>query len=152
MKWVNHQLVTTVLVYAGTDSILYAAYSFFGSVLPDRLEGKPPKESKAYWRWRSKHRQTTHWTVPYLAIIAALLYLHKEGLLVDWYWEIAKIPLFVAVGSLLHIFEDCICGKVPLISRKRKLGIKLFRVGSGREYLVSYAICLAALYYRWVIL
>ena len=151
MKWVNHQLVTTVLVYAATDSILYAGYSFLGSVLPDILEGRPPKESKAYWKWRSKHRKNTHWTVPYLAIIALLLYLNKEAILIGWYWEFAKIPLFVAVGSLLHILEDSICGKVPLFSRKKKIGIKLFRVGSGREYLVAYAICLAALYYRWVL-
>ena len=46
MKWANHKLVTTVVVFAGTGNFLYAAYSFFGSVLPDRLEGKPPKESK----------------------------------------------------------------------------------------------------------
>ena len=65
MKWANHKLVTTVVVFAGTGNFLYAEYSFFGSVLPDRLEGKPPKESKAYWKWRSKHRQKTHWTVPY---------------------------------------------------------------------------------------
>ena len=64
--------------FAGRGNFLYAAYSLFGSVLPDRLEGKPPKESKAYWKWRSKHRQNTHWTVPYLAIIAILFYLHED--------------------------------------------------------------------------
>ena len=86
MKWANHKLVTTVVVFAGTGNFLYAAYSFFGSVLPDRLEGKPPKESKAYWKWRSKHRQNTHWTVPYLAIIAILFYLHEVGVLKDLFW------------------------------------------------------------------
>ena len=46
MKWANHKLVTTVVVFAGTGNLLYAAYSFLGSVLPDRLEGKPPKRVK----------------------------------------------------------------------------------------------------------
>ena len=151
MKWANHKLVTTVVVFAGTGNFLYAAYSFFGSVLPDRLEGKPPKESKAYWTWRSKHRQNTHWTVPYLAIIAILFYLHEVGVLKDLFWEIAQIPIFVCVGALLHIIEDGICGKVPLIWRKRKIGIKLFRVGSSWEYFISYTICVAALYYKFML-
>lgn len=120
-------------------------------VLPDRLEGKPPKESKAYWKWRSKHRQNTHWTVPYLAIIAILFYLHEVGVLQDLSWEIAKLPIFVCVGALLHILEDGICGKVPLIWRKKKIGIKLFRVGSSWEYFISYTICVAALYYKFML-
>ena len=75
MKWANHKLVTTVVVFAGTGNFLYAAYSFFGSVLPDRLEGKPPKESKAYWKWRSKQSPKYNiGTVPYLAIIAIYLF------------------------------------------------------------------------------
>ena len=114
MKWANHKLVTTVVVFAGTGNLLYAAYSFLGSVLPDRLEGKPPKESKAYWKWRSKHRQNTHWTVPYLAIIAVLYYLHEIGILHDLSWEIAKLPIFVCVGALLHILEDGFVAKYRL--------------------------------------
>ena len=52
MKWANHKLVTTVVVFAGTGNFLYAAYSFFFILFQDRLEGKPPKESKAYWKCR----------------------------------------------------------------------------------------------------
>ena len=55
------------------------------------------------------------------------------------------------VGALLHIIEDGICGKVPLIWRKRKIGIKLFRVGSSWEYFISYTICVAALYYKFML-
>lgn len=29
MKWANHKLVTTVVVFAGTGNFLYAAYSFW---------------------------------------------------------------------------------------------------------------------------
>ncbi len=151
MKWSNHKLVTTVVVLAGTGNFLYAAYSFLGSVLPDRLEGKPPKESKAYWKWRSKHRQTTHWTVPYLLIIATLMYLHKIEIINDWSWELAKFIIFVCVGALLHILEDALCGKVPLIWRKHKIGLKLFKVGSSWEYFISYTICVIALYYRFML-
>lgn len=151
MKWKNHKLVTTVVVFAVTGNLLYAAYSYLGSVLPDRLEGKPPKETKAYWQWRSKHRQTTHWTLPYLAIIAILMYLHDSSILTGWAWQGALIPLFVSVGALLHIVEDSICGKVPLIWRKRKIGIKLFKVGSVWEYFVVYTICIIALYYRFAL-
>ena len=89
--------------------------------------------------------------VPYLAIIAILFYLHEVGVLKDLFWEIAQIPIFVCVGALLHIIEDGICGKVPLIWRKRKIGIKLFRVGSSWEYFISYTICVAALYYKFML-
>lgn len=152
MKWVNHKLVTTVVVFAGTGNLLYAAYSYFGSVLPDRLEGKPPKETKAYWKWRSKHRQTTHWSVPYLSIIAVLMYLHHVAILQNWSWEAAKIVIFVCVGALLHIIEDGLCGRVPLIWRKKKIGLKLFKVGSAWEYFISYTICVLALYYRFFLI
>ena len=81
MKWANHKLVTTVVVFAGTGNFLYAAYSFFGSVLPDRLEGKPPKESKAYWKWRSKHRQNYTLDSAYLAIIAIYFIYIEVGVL-----------------------------------------------------------------------
>lgn len=46
MKWANHKLVTTVVVFAGTGNFLYAAYSFFGSVLPDRLKVNHQKKAK----------------------------------------------------------------------------------------------------------
>ena len=69
----------------------------------------------------------------------------------DLFWEIAQVPIFVCVGALLHIIEDGICGKVPLIWRKRKIGIKLFRVGSSWEYFISYTICVAALYYKFML-
>ena len=56
MKWRNHKLVTTVVVFAATGNLLYAAYSYLGSVLPDRLEGKPPKETKALQKERTQRR------------------------------------------------------------------------------------------------
>ena len=149
MKWVNHRLLTTVLVYSATDSFIYAACGFVGSTLPDYLEGRPPRDKKAYWQWRSRHRRTTHWSVPYLTVIMALMVLHQQLLLESWVWYAAKLIIFVNVGALLHILEDAVCGKVPLISRTGKIGIKLFRVGSAFEYLFTYMVCLIALWYRF---
>ena len=47
----------------------------------------------------------------------------------------------------MHIAEDGICGKVPLSTPHKKYGIKLFKVGSWREYFFAaliIAICLFA--------
>ena len=150
MKWVNHKLVTGVLVYAGTGSILYAACSVVGSVLPDRLEGRPPKEKKAYWKWRSRHRKNTHWLPPYLAAAAALLYVGEAGILTGIWAQAVMLPAFVAAGGALHILEDSVCGKVPLIMRRKRIGVRVFRVGSAWEYFISYTICLMALYYKFM--
>ena len=151
MKWANHRLVTGVLVYAGTGNVLYALYSLVGSTLPDRLEGRPPKEKKAYWQWRSKHRQNTHWLLPYMSLFGALMFV-KDNILLSWIEkEAIMIPIFIVVGAILHILEDGICGKVPILTRKKKYGIKLFKVGSSWEYFISYSICLTALYYRFMV-
>ncbi len=150
MKWANHRLVTGVLVYAGTGNFLYAACSVIGSVLPDRLEGRPPKEKKAYWKWRSKHRKNTHWMLPYVVILAFLMYFQESGILTDFWQDILMLPFFVIVGAILHILEDSICGKIPLFTRKKNFGIRLFKVGSAWEYFISYTICLLALYYKFM--
>ena len=41
MKWVNHEIVTGVIVYAAAGELLPALYSMAGAVLPDKLEGNP---------------------------------------------------------------------------------------------------------------
>lgn len=150
MKWVNHKIVTTSIVYGVTGNFFYSFYAFLGATLPDRLEGKPPKENtKKYWQWRKNHRGITHWPLPYLIIIAVMLFLHKENILNGILWEISKVLIFFLVGSLLHILEDFLCGKVPLIHKNKKIGLKLFKVGSVIEYFLSFLIVLAVLYYRF---
>lgn len=150
MKWVNHRIVTTAVVYGATGNIFFAGYALLGAVLPDQLEGKPPKENtKAYWRWRKNHRTKTHWPVPYLLFILVLLLLHHQGQLVGLWWEVAQLPLFIAVGALLHIAEDALCGRVPLIQRKKKIGLKLFTVGSAWEYFFTYTLVLIIVLRTW---
>ena len=50
----------------------------------------------------------------------------------------------VMVGALLHILEDALCGKVPLIFPGEKIGLKLFSVGSFTEYFFAAGIVLLA--------
>lgn len=138
MKWMNHQVVTGFIVYAATDNALFVASSIVGAVLPDRVEGEPPKESKEYWKWRKNHRTWSHYPPLYISLIAAAQFAMA-------YFQDPKIELvlnliiYALVGALLHIVEDGICGKVPVFTPRRKHGIKLFKVGSWQEY------CFAAL-------
>ncbi|WP_196593880.1 metal-dependent hydrolase [Pectinatus sottacetonis] len=148
MKWVNHMLVTGAIVYAVTADPLLALYSVAGSVLPDRLEGRPPKNKKAYWKWRQNHRTWTHWTVPYLLIITVILLLRHLKIITPVFWPVMLIVLFFFTGALLHIVEDFLCGKVPLINYKKKIGIKLFTVDSWGEYFFSIMLTVLLLLYR----
>ena len=42
---------------------------------------------------------------------------------------------WLLLGALCHIAEDAVCGKVPALFPTQKIGIRLFTVGSLREYL-----------------
>ena len=148
MKWINHQILTGTIVYAASGSLLYAAYSMAGSVLPDKLEGNP-REQKNYWRWRSRHRGTSHWPAPYLAGIAALLAASRGQFATAAMWDLCQIGIFILVGAVLHIVEDSVCGKVPLFWRNKKIGISLFKVGSVTEYIFVLAVILFLLREQW---
>ena len=141
MKWINHQIVTGMAVYAATGNLLFAACSMAGAVLPDKIEGNP-REAASYWSWRSRHRGWSHWPAPYLLVIAVLLVVNRQGLAAADMWDMSSIALWMMVGALLHILEDALCGKVPLLRLSRKIGIKLFTVGSFTEYFFSIAVVL----------
>lgn len=141
MKWISHEIVSSVIVYAATDNLLYTAYSMIGTMLPDKLEGDPRKAAD-YWSWRSRHRGWSHWPVPYLFLIAVFLMTEKHKLAGNDFTAMTMIGVFVMVGSLLHIAEDAVCGKVPLIYLTKKIGIKLFETGSFKEYFFAiFAVC-----------
>ena len=76
MKWVNHQVVTGVIVYTATEDLLLTAYSMAGAILPDKVEGNP--RAGSYWSWRSRHRGWSHWPMLYLGLIFFLSRL-EEG-------------------------------------------------------------------------
>ena len=144
MKWVNHQIVTGVVVYTATQNLLFAAYSMAGAILPDKMEGNP-RTAKNYWSWRSKHRGWSHWPLLYLGGMAILLLIEQQQLSALDMWDMSVIAVFMLAGALLHIAEDAVCGKVPFLLPSRKAGMKLFQVGSYREYIFS--LILVALIY-----
>ena len=56
-----------------------------------------------------------------------------------------SVLTWLFLGALLHIAEDAVCGKVPLLFPTQKTGIRLFTVGSFREYLFV-PICIIIVY------
>ena len=142
MKWINHQITTGFIVYAATNDALAVAASIAGAVIPDKIEGSPPQESKAYWNWRKKHRTWSHYPPLYFLFLAL-----AQGAIFYFQNPIAEIILnifsYILIGALLHIAEDGICGKVPILSTKKKHGLKLFKVGSAGEYFWAFLIVAA---------
>ena len=132
MKWVNHEIVTGVIVYGATGDLLSTVFSMAGAIFPDKVEGRPGTN---YWSWRARHRGWSHWPVIYIAIYALM----QLGFLPQGA-DAEKGVSFVCIGALLHIAEDAVCGKVPFLFPWQKVGIKLFKVGSVTEYLFSMAL------------
>jgi inner membrane protein len=132
MKWVNHEIVTGVIVYGATGDLLSTAFSMAGAILPDKVEGRPGAN---YWSWRARHRGWSHWPIIYIAILAIM----QQGILPQGA-DVERGASFICIGALLHIAEDAFCGKVPLLLPWQKVGIKLFTVGSVMEYLFSMAV------------
>ena len=145
MKWVNHQIVTGVIVFAATDNLLLSAAAMAGAILPDKLEGNP-RSAPSYGLWRSRHRKLTHWPLIYAGIILLLNQLPSSEALL---WGIL-IPLlkYVCVGALLHIAEDAVCGRVPLLRPKPSVGVRLFKVGSVGEYVFAIVIVLVCYFLK----
>ena len=69
-----------------------------------------------------------------------LLLTEQKRLAGDDFSSMAEIGIFVMAGAILHIIEDAVCGKVPLIYLTEKVGVKLFSVGSFSEYFFSIAV------------
>ena len=148
MKWINHQIVTGFIIFAATDNALFVASSIVGAVIPDKVEGSPPKESKAYWKWRSNHRTWSHYPMIYLALIGLLMFA-SDSVKDPTVSLIADMGIYVLIGALLHIAEDGICGRVPILTPKSKHGIKLFQVGSVSEYVFSILIITICIFSRF---
>ena len=148
MKWINHQIVTGFIVCTATDNALFTASAIVGAVIPDRVEGSPPKESSAYWKWRKNHRTWSHWPLIYIALIGAAqvaqIYYPEPTLNF-----VLSLITYALVGALLHIAEDALCGKVPIFTPHKKYGIKLFKVGAWTEYFFAALIILICLFIRF---
>lgn len=148
MKWINHQIVTGFIVCTATNDALFTASSIIGAVIPDRVEGSPPKDNSAYWKWRKRHRTWSHYPPIYIALIFAAQFAK------DYYAEptlalAMNLLTYALVGALLHIAEDALCGKVPIFTPHGKHGLKLFKVGTWREYFFAALIILICLFVQF---
>ena len=141
MKWLTHEVVTGVIVYAATEDPMAAIYSMAGAIVPDKVEGNP-FQRRSLFGIRCAHRGWSHWPMLYLLIGGAAL--RGEEYLGLSLGTLGEIIFFMAVGALLHIAEDAICGKVPFITPTQKIGVKLFKVGSIREYIVALILIIGA--------
>lgn len=134
MKWVNHEIVTGVIVYTVVQDPLLSVYSMAGAIVPDKVEGNP--RGANYWRWRKRHRGWSHWLIGYLLLFIFLQQVMASGKL-PALADLIVIGSYLCIGAMLHIAEDAICGKVPFFTPWHKIGIKLFKVGSATEYFVA---------------
>jgi len=141
MKWMNHALVTGILVYGFSGGkVFFTLAGMAGSLFPDRIEGRPPEEGEKLEPWRRLHRKASHWFVPYAAmavtaLISALT--HRAG------ETVFSLVGSFSLGCLFHIGEDALCGYVPSLHPRRKIGARCCAVGSVSEYIFCF--CLAAL-------
>ena len=134
MKWVNHRIVSGAIVFAATDDPLLAVCAAAGAVIPDKVEGYPLKN---YKKWKARHRGWSHVPLIYLALMAFLYFVHTEKFLPVDTTLPAYMGLAFLAGAVLHIVEDALCGRVPLLYPKRKYGVRLFTVGSAGEYVCT---------------
>ena len=111
------------------------------TLTPDKVEGNP-FQRRSLFGIRCAHRGWSHWPMLYLLIGGVSL--RGEEYLGLSLGTLEEIIFFMAVGALLHIAEDAICGKVPFITPTQKIGVKLFKVGSIREYIVALVLILGA--------
>ena len=140
MKWVSHIALTGTIAYAVTADPLCTAAACVGAVLPDQIEGTP--RSVGWRTWRSRHRGWSHWPMLYFALIGGLSKAHGHFFYDE---EFFTALTWIFLGALCHSAEDAVCGKVPFLYPTQKVGIRLFTVGSFREYLFV-LVCIAAVY------
>ena len=90
--------------------------------------------------WRSRHRGWSHWPLLYVLGFLALGAFGEE--LGEDALSLILAGRFILLGALFHIAEDALCGKVPLLHPKKKVGVRLFRVGSFGEYALALVLVL----------
>jgi inner membrane protein len=154
MKWVSHKILTGAV---GTGKNIPSLIAAAGSILPDALEGfSDASDQQRHQLWQARHRRLSHWFIPYLVILAVLypesrhcgiselsfsdiaqLFRHMDFTTYQMY---GYAGAYLALGALFHIAEDAICGKVPSLMPKGRIGIKLFYVGSRTEYFAVLAL------------
>ena len=149
MKWRNHRLASGAIVFALTGHLLPAICAVSRSIFPDAIEGRNYSSPS----WQKHHRRESHYLPAYL-IFCLLLWLLTVRQNIIWNFSFQSIsglfdlhtlfPLIIYlsfwffIGGILHILEDALCGKVPIYSIHHRIGIRLFYVGTEREYVTTY--------------
>lgn len=165
MKWVNHKISTFSFVYFLTGNLLGSAIAMVGSIFPDYIEGdgyKSDRDSYRFKAWQREHRGRSHLFVLYFAIFTGSLIVSK---LFGSFWFAGEhgafmmnnaglvgaapmIVLFFTLGCCCHILQDAFCGRVPIFSLRHRMGLRLFKVGSAREYVYTFLISAILVFLR----
>ena len=152
MKWTSHKVLTGSFIFLCTGNFLSATVALVGSVFPDLVEGVPSNSTS----YRKRHRQFSHWFVPYLVfvIFTFILGIKLNSLFVDPEIVIAYlfndyklsylsyIGFYFFLGSILHVVQDSFCGTVPSFNLKKRFGVSFFKVGSIEEYLIVFILAM----------
>jgi len=146
MKWVSHKIITGTAIYTFTGDAFATIVSVAGSTIPDAIEGKPDNNPF----WHKYHRGLSHWFVPYLTFALIFLITAKvKGIMsvtaknfIPLLMNYSSLTIiyfagFFLLGCSMHIFEDFFCGKIPSLNPNKRVGFKLFYVGSHVEYAVT---------------
>lgn len=142
MKWQSHRIigVGTAAVFDG--GLAAAVLSYFGSTLPDVVEGKPPQEGGFFFKhkmgaWRKSHRGSSHWVGWY--VVLALLGHHYHPSL-----------MWLGIGAMTHLAADALTPMgVPLLpfSKKKMFSLNLFSTGSFGELIFSVTLVAGLIFY-----
>lgn len=160
MKWVNHKVITFGIIFLLTHDFVKSFISMTGSIIPDAVEGY----NYGSEQWKTRHRKLSHWLLGYVLLLGGLIgysLFMQKGIFIwnikynDLISNIVRgdientvlfVSIFLILGSVLHILEDSISGKVPFVSPKqRTFGAKLIPTGSFYEYMLAWTVFTVAL-------
>lgn len=158
MKWINHKVITLSFVFLITEDIVAAIAATLGSTFPDYIEGYHKGQIPKY------HRTLSHWFIFYTLIIILFFSLSKgnisfKELTLFKEFNLFKLNLSLITpyiyplafwyffGAFLHVIQDSITGKVPLLNPFSKdFSLKIFDTGSVYEYLLSLLLLIIFIY------
>ena len=116
MKWLNHQVLTGVAVYALTDDLLLTACGMAGAIFPDKVEGNPRRGLLSIG-WRSRHRGWSHWLALYLALLFFILQLGDFSLVSSSGETVVSLKAASVqwmAGFLCSVIRQFICRRISV--------------------------------------
>lgn len=139
MTWYSHKVLTFIAVFEISRDLIFAVLSAVFSVIPDMVEGKMfvngVMNKLDYQKWKERHRRLSHWWVVYTTLLvvgASVSFVYKQA---------GYMLIALSVGSICHILEDALSGRVPLLSPRRKsFGIRLVKTGGVGEKLLVFSV------------